>query len=55
MTGDCNDRTHPGFTVYETIAAITFGQVFHLEKTDVQKVLDYVRHQLTHKKVFFVY
>ncbi|VDK83743.1 unnamed protein product, partial [Litomosoides sigmodontis] len=38
MTGDCNNRTHPGFRCYERIAAVSFGQVFHLEKTDINKV-----------------
>lgn len=51
MTGDCNNRTHPGFRCYEKIAAVSFGQVFHLEKTDINKVLNYVRHSITYKKV----
>ncbi|VDK72252.1 unnamed protein product [Anisakis simplex] len=55
MTGDCNDRTHPGFRTYEKIAAASFGQVFHLEKTDVKKVLNYVRHSVALKKVHLMY
>ncbi|VDM28469.1 unnamed protein product [Toxocara canis] len=55
MTGDCNDRTHPGFRTYEKIAAASFGQVFHLEKTDVNKVLNYVRHSVAIKKVHIMY
>ncbi|KAM3729106.1 Hemicentin-1 [Dirofilaria immitis] len=55
MTGDCNNRTHPGFRCYEKIAAVSFGQVFHLEKTDINKVLNYVRHSITFKKVHIMY
>ncbi|EJD76713.1 CBR-HIM-4 protein [Loa loa] len=55
MTGDCNNRTHPGFQCYERIAAVGFGQVFHLEKTDINKVLNYVRHSITLKKVHIMY
>ncbi|VDK31393.1 unnamed protein product [Gongylonema pulchrum] len=55
MTGDCNDRSHPGFRCYEKIAAVSFGQVFHLEKTDVNKVLNYVRHSIAMKMVHILY
>ncbi|CAI5454959.1 unnamed protein product [Caenorhabditis angaria] len=55
MTGDCGNRTHPGFRTYEKIAAASFGQVFHLEKSDVSKVLEYVRHAVKQKKVHMMY
>ncbi|ETN79234.1 immunoglobulin domain protein [Necator americanus] len=55
MTGDCGNRTHPGFRVYEKIAAASFGQVFHLEKSDVSTVLEYVRHAVKQKKVHVLY
>ncbi|VDM60006.1 unnamed protein product [Angiostrongylus costaricensis] len=55
MTGDCGNRTHPGFRVYEKIAAASFGQVFHLEKSDVSTVLEYVRHAVKQKKVHILY
>ncbi|NP_001360633.1 Ig-like domain-containing protein [Caenorhabditis elegans] len=55
MTGDCGNRTHPGFRTYEKIAAASFGQVFHLEKSDVSTVLEYVRHAVKQKKVHLMY
>ncbi|KAF1746889.1 hypothetical protein GCK72_023347 [Caenorhabditis remanei] len=55
MTGDCGNRTHPGFRTYERIAAASFGQVFHLEKSDVSTVLEYVRHAVKQKKVHMMY
>ncbi|CAJ0933626.1 unnamed protein product, partial [Mesorhabditis belari] len=55
MTGDCGNRTHPGFRTYEKIAAASFGQVFHLQKSDVSAVLEYVRHAVQQKKVHLSY
>uniref|UniRef100_A0AC35UCS4 VWFA domain-containing protein n=1 Tax=Rhabditophanes sp. KR3021 TaxID=114890 RepID=A0AC35UCS4_9BILA len=51
MTGDCGSRNSPGYQVYEKIAAASFGQVFHLAKSDVNTVLEYVRHSVSQKKV----
>lgn len=55
MTGDCGDRNSPGYTVFEKIAAASFGQVFHLEKSHVNNVLEYVRHSVAQRKVHILY
>lgn len=39
MTGDCGSPEAPGYVVYQRIAATSSGQVYHLEKTDVNAVL----------------
>uniref|UniRef100_A0A915CT24 VWFA domain-containing protein n=1 Tax=Ditylenchus dipsaci TaxID=166011 RepID=A0A915CT24_9BILA len=51
MTGDCGNRSSPGYRVFEKIAAASFGQVFHLEKSHVNTVLEYVRHSVAQRKV----
>ncbi|KAK0404397.1 hypothetical protein QR680_017438 [Steinernema hermaphroditum] len=55
MTGDCGNRTHPGYIVFEKIAAASFGQVFHLTKADVKTVLEYVRSSIAQRKVHVLY
>ncbi|CAD5230519.1 unnamed protein product [Bursaphelenchus okinawaensis] len=55
MTGDCGNQTSPGYRVFERIAAASFGQVFHLEKSHVNTVLEYVRQAVQQKKIHLLY
>ncbi|KFM73045.1 Hemicentin-1, partial [Stegodyphus mimosarum] len=51
MTGDCGNHSHPGYQAYERIASTSSGQVFHLMKSDVDEVLNFVRVSLQARKV----
>lgn len=55
LTGDCGNRTAPGYRTYEKIAAASFGQIFHLEKSHVNTVLEYVRYTIEQRKIHMLY
>ncbi|KAH7697593.1 CRE-HIM-4 protein, partial [Aphelenchoides avenae] len=54
MVSNCGNRSAPVYRVFE-MAAASFGQVFHLEKSHVNTVLEDVRPSITQRKIHVHY
>ncbi|CAK1589083.1 unnamed protein product [Parnassius mnemosyne] len=50
LTGMCEGNSDPAYRVYHELADATSGQVFHLEKNEVRKILDYVAETVKSRK-----
>ncbi|XP_061380842.1 hemicentin-1-like isoform X2 [Danaus plexippus] len=50
LTGECTNTPEEAFTVYDKLAETTSGQVFHLDKQDVSKIIDYIIATIKNKK-----
>lgn len=51
LTGFCNSKSEPGYEIYEKIAETSNGQVFDLNKKDIEQVLVSVRDMLDSRYV----
>ncbi|KAI8440936.1 hypothetical protein MSG28_009233 [Choristoneura fumiferana] len=50
LTGICSTRTAEDYLVYQKLAKATSGQVFHLKKSEVGKLLNYVMKTIEGRK-----
>ena len=49
LTGDCGNKSSPGYQVYHKLARASNGQVYDMDKSDVKDVLMAIRHTVNYK------
>jgi hypothetical protein len=49
LTGDCHDKSTPGYQVYHKLARASNGQVYDMKKSNVKDVLLAIRHTVNYK------
>ncbi|XP_046970773.1 hemicentin-1-like [Vanessa cardui] len=50
LTGYCGTLKDRDYVVFEELSEATSGQVFHIQKDDIHKIIDYIIASITHKK-----
>ncbi|CAH2087946.1 unnamed protein product [Euphydryas editha] len=50
LTGKCGRSSDTDYVVYDKIAEATSGQVFHIEKDDINKIINYIIASIKHKQ-----
>ncbi|KAJ0172647.1 hypothetical protein K1T71_011786 [Dendrolimus kikuchii] len=54
LTGDCGSIHTPGYRVYNKIAAVTGGQVYRVDKDEVNQVLNTLKEMIKGKKAAII-
>ncbi|XP_050355402.1 hemicentin-1-like [Nymphalis io] len=50
LTGYCGRLNDRDYIVFDKLSEATSGQVFHIKKDDIHKIIDYIIASITHKK-----
>nr|XP_026491835.1 hemicentin-1-like isoform X2 [Vanessa tameamea] len=50
LTGICGSLNDRDYLVFEELSEATSGQVFHIKKHDINKIINYIIASITHKK-----
>nr|XP_034836318.1 hemicentin-1-like [Maniola hyperantus] len=55
LTGECEDDSVEQHLVYDHLAAATSGQVFHIDKDDISKIIEYILANLRNKRIILLH
>ncbi|XP_045778361.1 hemicentin-1-like [Maniola jurtina] len=51
LTGECQDSVEERHTVYDHLATATSGQVFHIDKDEISKIIEYILANLRNRRI----